>query len=227
MFVLEHIAYFFHGGEVLDTYVKTIFLIDFENVGNHWADVLCDACGVQEGDAAYLFYSDNSPKAMLEQLEKADRAGAEIRFRKCVTGRNSLDFQLASELGRLAGLGGNGVRYRIVSDDAGYDVLGPYWAGYGIDVSRSGASGTDAVPDMRGLVSDMLDGPMTSAGLAKHERAHVLGCARACMESFRDPARRMEKLRSDTRRIRGAAFLERVEKTMGGALEALFSMGAD
>ena len=96
------------------------YLIDFENVGNRWADMLSGRAAA--GDEAILFYSDNSPKAMLDQLEKMERAGVAIRFRHCVAGRNGLDFQLSSELGWQA-CSDPGREYAILSGDAGFGVL--------------------------------------------------------------------------------------------------------
>lgn len=199
--------------------MASTYLIDFENVGNHWADVLSGASG---GDTAVLFYTDNSPKAMLGQLEKIERRGVGIKFRRCAPGRNGLDFQLSSELGYMIGRGGDG-SYVIVSDDSGYDVLAEYWKESGAEVSRlrSGCGACDD-PEARERVADVLDGPMTDLGLTKYERGHVLGCARACLETVSDPSRRMEKFRSDTVRIKGRKLMDRLDGGVTAVLADLF-----
>lgn len=206
--------------------VPVTYLVDFENVGNHWADVLASA---GDGDTAVLFYSDNSPKAMLEQLEKIERRGVAIKFRKCLAGRNGLDFQLSSELGFLLGKLGMGDGYKIISDDVGYDVLAGYWKSAGASVDRVGTSPKDraAAPGADGesawsMAASVLDGPMTEMGLTKYERAHVLGCAKACLLECRDPEARYRKFKDDTCRIKGRALWNQLDAGIGPALSDLF-----
>lgn len=209
-----------------------IYLVDFENMGNKWADALEN---ITEGDTAYLFYSDNSPKAMLEQLEKVERRGAILRFRRCEPGHNGLDFQLASELGYLIARG-TGDAYYIVSGDSGFDVLTPYWKSADILVNRiypeSVMDGDDEFDfddhdrhddrDLRHTVPAWLDAPMTQMGLTRYERAHTLGCARGCMLECVDPGDRMKKFKDDTVRIKGMALWKRLEEGLGPALDGLF-----
>lgn len=196
----------------------SIYLIDFENVGNKWADVMT---GAGSGDTAVLFYSDNSPKAMLGQMERVERRGVAIKFRHCEPGRNGLDFQLASELGFLAGKGQPGPYY-ILSDDSGYDVLAKYWAASGVTVRRVGSTGTGMPGASRQQMYDALEPAMSQAGLTKHERSHVLGCARACLDKLSDPDARMAKFRSDTAKFKGRRLLEKIDQAMAGALMDLF-----
>lgn len=200
--------------------MRSTYLIDFENVGNHWADALD---GASEGDTAVLFYTDNSPKAMLEQLEKIERRGVAIKFRRCIPGRNGLDFQLSSELGYLIGRGGEG-RYHIISDDTGYDVLASYWAQADVEVSRlpSGESSPETRSDAHDAAVRVLDGPMTELGLTKYERSHVLGCAKACIELDAPPSSRMVKFRADTVRIKGHKLMDRLEPGIVPILQELF-----
>lgn len=198
----------------------TTYLIDFENIGNRWAEILA---GASRGDTAVLFYSDNAPKAMLDQLEKAERRGIALKFRHCACGRNGLDFQLASELGYLIGAG-TGTAYAIVSDDAGYDVLADYWKTSGESVSRLPCkpAPAEARKPVGQAVVDCLDGPMTDAGLARADRHHVLGCAKAAMQGARSPEDRWERFRSDTARIKGRKGLARIESAIGTDLDGLF-----
>lgn len=200
--------------------MPAIYLIDFENVGNKWADALENA---KSGDTAVLFYSDNSPKAMLDQMEKIERMGLDMKFRHCCQGHNGLDFQLSSELGYLIATSRRDA-YVIISDDAGYDVLAAYWATEGVKVSRLGTAVRQAAsPEPRQALYDALEKPMADDGLQKRERMHVLGCARACLERETDPAVRMERFRADTVRYRGRRTLEKLEGHVVPALKNIFA----
>lgn len=201
--------------------MPTVYLIDFENVGNKWADVLGSP---QKGDTVVLFYSDNSPKAMLDQMEKVERLGVTLKFRRCEPGHNGLDFQLSSELGYLIGAGGP-KNYHIISDDAGYDVLASYWDSSGVRITRSGAiQGANHIADgPRQELYDALDQPMHLDGLTRHERSHVLGCARACLNQYSDPAERMRMFERDTVKLRGRHTMERMRGHVVQALESVFS----
>ncbi len=207
-----------------------IYMVDFENVGNCWADVLGQA---EPGDTAILFYTDNSPKAMLDQMEKAERQGVSLKFRRCEAGPNGLDFQLSSELGYLAGSGA-GAEFCILSNDAGYDVLADYWSHAGIAVARgrvparkkaipAGPAPPARTGDHGRDASAWLDRPMTELGLSKSERAHVLGCAKACLSRCASQAERLEKFRADTSRVRGKKSCEKILSGLGPALSALFA----
>lgn len=201
--------------------MPAIYLIDFENVGNKWAGILENA---KSGDTAVLFYSDNSPKAMLDQMEKIERMGLFLKFRHCGQGHNGLDFQLSSELGYLIGTSGRD-EYFIISDDSGYDVLAAYWAAEGVKVSRRGTAFQKPVPsEPRQALYDALEKPMAADGLLKRERMHVMGCARACLEQEADPAARMERFRADTVRYRGRRTMERLEAHVVPALKGIFAI---
>lgn len=197
-------------------------MIDFENIGNRWPEALS---GAAKGDVAVLFYSDHSPKALLEALEAIERKGVRIKFRKCECGRNGLDFQLSSELGYLIGTcGDTAMKYVVVSGDTGYAVLCGYWSSIGVSVRID--AGTDhpahGAAGAKACVADCLDVPMTDAGLSRCDRAHVLGCARACMEQLADPDARMERFRADTIRIKGRSTWERLDGALGAVLWKLF-----
>lgn len=202
------------------------YLVDFENVGNKWADLMEQACA---SDTAVIFYSENSPKALLDQMEAMDRKGVRISFRKCEAGPNGLDFQLASEMGFMIGRDMKD-RFVVLSDDRGYDTLIAYWSRSGIHVSRVGTGltieGMSAL-EAKTSVTAWLEGPMEAMGLMDSGRSHVRGCAKACLEQYRDPAARMERFKSDTMRIKGKAFLGNVLESLGPALEGMFKSDAD
>lgn len=212
------------------------YLVDFENVGNGYADSLSDVCG---DDTVILFYSENSPKAVLEKLESVERRGARIRFRKCWAGAPSaLDFQLSSELGFLMATDPD-EKFAVVSDDAGYQALAEYWGPLGREVGlvrpcrRQEDAAAQPVPgppvqgmpekEARRAVDAWLDAPMTQMGLEKHARNHILGCARGALTHESDPGRRMARFESDTKRIKGEKFWLRIRDGILPALTGLFA----
>lgn len=120
------------------------------------------------------------------------------------------------------------MEYVIVSGDTGYAVLCGYWSSVGITVRvNAGTEPLHETAAAKACVADCLDGPMTDAGLSKYDRAHVLGCARACMEQLMDPEARMDRFRSDTVRIKGRATWERLNKALGVAFQKLFRNETD
>ena len=214
------------------------YLVDFENVGNGYADSLDGVCGE---DTVILFYSENSPKAVLEKLESVERRGARIRFRKCWSGAPSaLDFQLSSELGFLMASSPD-EKFAVVSDDAGYQALAEYWGPLGREVGLvrpcrrqdPAPAGARAVPEpppkampereARRAVDAWLDEPMNQMGLEKHARNHILGCARGALTHESDPDRRMARFESDTKRIKGERFWLRIRDGIVPALKGLFA----
>ena len=81
-----------------------IFLIDFENVHNTGLD---GVKYLENNDSIIFFVSEPSAiKARREYLDIISNSGAEMEFRKLVkTGKNGLDFYIATELGFIKGKG--------------------------------------------------------------------------------------------------------------------------
>ncbi len=111
-----------------------IFVIDSENVGDSWIQLLAAMSGE---DKIYVFYTDKSPYISYESLLQVIAYGSIPRFVKCHEGRNALDFQLVSELGyMLAQMPSE--EFVIVSDDNGFDAVVRYWSEKNFKIRRIG-----------------------------------------------------------------------------------------
>lgn len=115
---------------------KKFYLVDTENVGSVWVDLI-PTLGKQ--DCLLLFYTVNSSGISYEDLLKL--AGQEEKYQmiQCFTGRNGLDFQLVSYLGYLI-KSNTKAEFIIISNDIGYDAVVRFWSAKDISVSRVKAS---------------------------------------------------------------------------------------
>lgn len=115
---------------------KKFYLVDTENVGSVWVDLI-PTLGKQ--DCLLLFYTVNSSGISYEDLLKL--AGQEEKYQmiQCFTGRNGLDFQLVSYLGYLIKSNAK-AEFIIISNDIGYDAVVRFWNAKDISVSRVKAS---------------------------------------------------------------------------------------
>ncbi|MBD5585173.1 MAG: NYN domain-containing protein [Clostridia bacterium] len=112
----------------------TYYLVDTENVQTNW-DVLVPTA--DERDEFILFYSKATSKMSMSLFGQAGLKDIRFKFLECYTGRNGMDFQIATELGHLV----NQHRtdgFTIVSDDTGFDVLVSYWKDRNVRVTRQG-----------------------------------------------------------------------------------------
>lgn len=102
-----------------------IFLVDFENVHNSGFE---GVKFLQEKDSVILFISEPcASKAKREYLETLINSGASVEYRKLVkTGKNGLDFYIASEVGFLRGKK-ESRPIAIISNDTGYGAIVDYW----------------------------------------------------------------------------------------------------
>ena len=108
------------------------YLIDSENVGSTWTELLKN----EEKRDFYIFVTENAKSLnfmLLKELTENERH--RINIIECEPGRNSLDFYLSSYLGYLIGLGKHS-SYIVVSQDAGFDHVIEYWKRNGIEVSK-------------------------------------------------------------------------------------------
>lgn len=101
-----------------------LFLIDYENTGNAGLK----GCGfLDANDHIILFYSEarkNAERRILDEITSS-RCTFEI-CKLCKTGKNALDFYIASRLGELIGGGFSGISV-IVSNDKGFQAVRDYW----------------------------------------------------------------------------------------------------
>lgn len=108
------------------------YLIDSENVGSTWADLLKK----EEKSDFYIFVTENAKSLNFSLLKDlTDNQRHKINIIECEPGRNSLDFYLSSYLGYLIGTGKHS-SYTVVSQDTGFDHVIEYWKNTGLDVTR-------------------------------------------------------------------------------------------
>ena len=111
---------------------KIRYLIDTENIGSAWTEVL-PLMG--RNDEILLFYTVNSPGIPYRDLQQILNHLSQMELIPCNTGRNGLDFQLSSYLGYLL-RSSTKTQYVILSKDTGYDPLIQFWKEKGVDIAR-------------------------------------------------------------------------------------------
>lgn len=111
-----------------------IYLVDTENVGNTWINLLQTTT---KEDKIITFYTDKSARISFEDFDKIKKSETSVMVEKCYNGiSNALDFQLSSALGYYI-KESPGAKFVIFSKDTGYDVVVRYWKARGITVSRN------------------------------------------------------------------------------------------
>lgn len=132
---------------------KKVYLVDTENVGSTWKDLLPAKTGT---DQILLFFTENSPYVSYTDLQLILQFPDRFEMIKCNPGKNGLDFQLVSYLGYLLKAASK-ANYVIVSNDCGFDAVVKFWQERGMSVSRTnvyhvlqpdtaGAQETEAAP---------------------------------------------------------------------------------
>ena len=100
------------------------FMIDFENTrsrGLHGAKYL------QSDDSVTIFYSQVCMKIERKWFCQLKESGCSLRICKLQkTGKNALDFYIASHIGEIYGQGYTGMT-AIVSNDTGFRAIKEYW----------------------------------------------------------------------------------------------------
>lgn len=111
---------------------KKVYLIDTENIGIAWKDILPIKNSI---DQILLFYTENSPYISYADLLAILQYPNSFEMIKCNTGKNGLDFQLVSYLGYLLKTASKS-NYIIVSNDTGFDSVAKFWQDRGLSVIR-------------------------------------------------------------------------------------------
>lgn len=112
---------------------KKIYLVDTENVGSTWKELLPAKANA---DQILLFFTDNSPYVSYNDLQLILQYPNQFEMIKCNPGKNGLDFQLVSYLGYLLKTASKS-NYIIVSNDCGFDAVVKFWQDRGMSVIRS------------------------------------------------------------------------------------------
>ena len=111
------------------------YLIDTENVGSSWTELLPF---LGKNDEILLFFTQNSPGIPYRDLRQIMDHPLQLELIPCNTGKNGLDFQLSSYLGFLLRSSAK-ARYVILSKDTGYDPLVQFWQERGAEITRESA----------------------------------------------------------------------------------------
>lgn len=98
----------------------TVYLVDYENTGPAFAD----AVSPKKGDIVEVFCPQG--KTLREHLEAEFSRSVQMFFVKTDTGKNALDFQLATWLGHEVAKHPERA-YVIVSNDNGYRAVAAFW----------------------------------------------------------------------------------------------------
>ena len=143
------------------------YLVDTENVGRDWVKLLDE----RENAVYHIFYTEKSPAIPIEDIELILEKQEYMKFIKCYTGTNALDFQLGSWLGYMLATVPED-HYHIVSKDTGYDAVVKFWADRGMQIDRSGQTvanitvTTEETRDIELLCCEAVAG-LATAGEAK------------------------------------------------------------
>lgn len=100
------------------------FLVDFENVRS---DGLRGADYLEDSDYVTIFFSNAAHSCENRYLEDIERSGCHFDTCKLKnTGKNGLDFYIATRVGEFYGIGHKD-RVAIISKDQGYKAVRDYW----------------------------------------------------------------------------------------------------
>ena len=153
------------------------YLIDTENVNTPAISNL--AKNLRPNELLHLFYSDNSkglPYAVLEiLLQKPEQ----IQLEYCVCGTpNAMDFQIVTILGFMtAACEPKRNKFRIITDDRGYDAVVQYWKWKGMPVDRISSGSIPSMLEHRCMSADevarMYLRPVGNSCLRADERRQV------------------------------------------------------
>ena len=99
-------------------------LVDYENVSS--TNGLRGVEYLNENDTLILFYSQSCEKIRSDYIESIEKSCCEFKIRKLVkTGKNALDFYIASECGYISQSGEEQIV--IISNDKGFSAVADYF----------------------------------------------------------------------------------------------------
>ncbi len=114
--------------------VRTVYLIDSENVADHWVGHIKLNTSL---DKIIIFWSRNSRGISLWLMDAFLKSypREQLEFVECYTGGNSMDFHIVTRLGQLTARPTK-TQFVIVSDDTGYDGIINHLYDEGFSVKR-------------------------------------------------------------------------------------------
>lgn len=106
------------------------FMVDFENVRNSG---LRGCEYLNPDDQVTIFYSNTCLQIEKGKMQQIIASGCILDICKlCKTGKNAMDFYIASRIGEIIGAGYNGIIV-IISNDKGFSAVQDYWKMYAKD----------------------------------------------------------------------------------------------
>lgn len=112
---------------------RQYYLIDTENVGDRWFDLLKK---LNKKDRIIIFYTENHSKHLEEYLFQ-HIYNPNVLWLVCMSGNNALDYQLIGVLSYLIAKHSND-SFCIFSNDKDYQGTIEFWKSRGIKISRKG-----------------------------------------------------------------------------------------
>lgn len=130
---------------------RKVYLVDTENVGCSWKELLPQK---SVKDVIILFYTEHSPGISYVDLNVIREYPSSFDMVLCYPGKNGLDFQMVSYLGYLIKTAPKS-EYIIVSNDTGYDAVVKFWTDKEIEVSRKSKSELMVLKEKESQVEDV------------------------------------------------------------------------
>ena len=130
---------------------RKVYLVDTENVGTAWKELLPQK---NAKDMIILFYTENSPGISYVDLNVIRQYPSSFDMILCYPGKNGLDFQMVSYLGYLIKTAPK-TEYVIISNDTGYDAAVKFWRDREVEVCRRSKSELTAPKDKQGNNDDV------------------------------------------------------------------------
>ncbi len=113
--------------------IQRYFLIDYENVHERG---LAGFDRLSSGDTVIFFCSGNARNLNLQILAALQQHDIHFQFKNVRTAtKNAMDFQLATEVGRLIGSNPSVNKCIIISQDNGLQAVAEYWKAENVTVA--------------------------------------------------------------------------------------------
>ena len=121
--------------QLSEPHKRTVLMVDTENIANLG---IMKAYALEKGDECVMFYTDHNEQIYQNTMAHAEGLQCELTFVHCfLQRRDALDFQLATYLGaeiEKARTTNVPTRFRILSNDTGFNACVAYWKSQGEDV---------------------------------------------------------------------------------------------
>lgn len=157
-------------GEITLRRQRNLYLVDSENVGNSWVDIIHNLKG---SDKIYVFYTSKSAHLEISQVHMIKDKLDKVEFIECNNGsKNALDFQLVSLMGSMIATAQKTI-YTIVSNDTGFNSLIHFWHKRGVKVERRSVSEVLIKQSFSSCKVEVLDNAIAEA-CGKHIGKEIL-----------------------------------------------------